>query len=581
MGTRLWRAAALAVAVLLVGSGVAWADNVQLQEINDVAVTNNARTINLLAGSPTSTGKLEFSVGATGGDGDTGCNIDLGETLTVGLTLPAGVTAAPSTMSFTACNQTQAITVSAANGASSGPGAAVITSSDTGGTYNLNPSKFDVVVTHNTPPAVEVTGFTDGQSFELGGVLPTAGCSVTDAEDTSPSAAPVSTPALNAWGLGSVSVTCSYTDGGGLFDSDTKSYSIVDTTDPTIGHGVVPTAPDGEAGWYVTAPTVTFSCSDSGSGIASCLADGATPASSAITLGDGAAQVVGGTATDNAGNTATDSVTLDVDTTDPTIGASIGAPNTNGWYDAPATVSFSCNDTTSGISVCPADETVGEGADQTVSGTAYDVAGNSASDSETGINVDLTDPTVALTGAISDGDSFYFGSVPAQPGCTAEDALSGIDGACAVAGYSTVVGTHTVTASAADLAGNDASASITYTVEPWTLEGFYQPVDMSATNLVKAGSTVPLKFEVFIGPTEVTATTAIHSFTVAKSNCTNAYAAEDAIEHYSTGGTSLRYDATGGQFVQNWKVPSGAGSCYRVTLTTDDGSSEQAFFKTR
>ena len=43
--------------------------------------------------------------------------------------------------------------------------------------------------------------------------------------------------------------------------------------------------------------------------------------------------------------------------------------------------------------------------------------------------------------------------------------------------------------------------------------------------------------------------------------------------------TSLRYDATAGQFIQNWQTPKLPGQCYRVTMTTDDGSALVAFFK--
>ena len=53
-----------------------------------------------------------------------------------------------------------------------------------------------------------------------------------------------------------------------------------------------------------------------------------------------------------------------------------------------------------------------------------------------------------------------FGAVPAAPTCTGTDQLSGPAG-CPVTGYSTAVGTHTLTATATDLAGNTARASST------------------------------------------------------------------------------------------------------------------------
>ena len=43
---------------------------------------------------------------------------------------------------------------------------------------------------------------------------------------------------------------------------------------------------------------------------------------------------------------------------------------------------------------------------------------------------------------------------------------------------------------------------------------------------------------------------------------------------------SAEYDSTTGQFIQKWKTPPGAGRCYSVTVTTADGSSLTAVFKT-
>lgn len=199
--------------------------------------------------------------------------------------------------------------------------------------------------------------------------------------------------------------------------------------------------------------------------------------------------------------------------------------------------------------------------------------------------VDTTAPTnVAFTGGgITNGASYYFGSVPAGPtGCTATDVGSGL-ASCQVTGGGTSVGPKTFTAMATDNVGLQSTATLNYTVLAWTVNGFYSPVDLNnVVNVAKAGSTVPLKFEIFSGTTELTDTTAIDAFTVARSTaCNGSYGGEDAIEQYSTGGTSLRYDTTGGQFVQNWKVPAGSGICYRVTMLADDGSSTSALFKSK
>jgi hypothetical protein len=136
-----------------------------------------------------------------------------------------------------------------------------------------------------------------------------------------------------------------------------------------------------------------------------------------------------------------------------------------------------------------------------------------------------------------------------------------------------------VSAGATDKAGNSASASATYEVLAWTLNGFYSPVDMNGVyNVVRGGSTVPLKFEVFAGTTELTDISVVQSFVQTRIVCDGSLPVDD-IEFTTTGATTLRYDATAGQFIQNWQTPRLPGQCYRVTMTTDDGSSLVAFFK--
>jgi hypothetical protein len=134
-----------------------------------------------------------------------------------------------------------------------------------------------------------------------------------------------------------------------------------------------------------------------------------------------------------------------------------------------------------------------------------------------------------------------------------------------------------VTASATDKAGNSASASATYTVLAWSLKGFYAPVVMNGVfNVVRSGSPVPLKFEVFAGPKELSDTSVVKSLTYVLVACSTG--TEDGAAS-ATGGSALRYDKAAGHFIQNWQTPRKAGACYRVTMMTRDGSSLVAFFR--
>ena len=138
-------------------------------------------------------------------------------------------------------------------------------------------------------------------------------------------------------------------------------------------------------------------------------------------------------------------------------------------------------------------------------------------------------------------------------------------------------GEHTIVLQVTDSGGLSNTDTATVTVLPWTLKGFYQPVDMNGIyNIVKGGSTVPLKFEIFAGSTELTDVAYIKSLTYTQTSC-DANAITDEIETTATGSTSLRY--ADGQFIYNWKTPKNAGKCYRVTMTTIDNSSLVAYFK--
>ncbi len=105
-------------------------------------------------------------------------------------------------------------------------------------------------------------------------------------------------------------------------------------------------------------------------------------------------------------------------------------------------------------------------------------------------------------------------------------------------------------------------------------------VELNTVNVAKAGSTVPLKFEVFKGTTELTNTGAVKAF-AQKITCPTPGSTDD-IEKYASGKTALRYDATAGQFVFNWQTPKSPGSCYEVTMSAkDDHSKITAYFRLR
>jgi hypothetical protein len=243
------------------------------------------------------------------------------------------------------------------------------------------------------------------------------------------------------------------------------------------------------------------------------------------------------------------------------------------------TVGFTATDALSGPASASKQVDVTDEGTTVVSSPEFgDGAGNTTpagAASET-VKIDKTAPADLTFVGGPTGD-FYFGSDPGTPTCEASDDVSGLD-TCVVTGGGSTVGTHSYVATATDMAGNVATKTLTYEVKPWTTSGFYAPVDLKGVlNTVKGGSTVPLKFEVF-ADSELTETTVVKSFTQTKVACDGS-STEDAIEVTSTGGTSLRYDATAGQFIQNWQTPKAPGACYVATVTFKDGSYIRANFK--
>jgi hypothetical protein len=245
-------------------------------------------------------------------------------------------------------------------------------------------------------------------------------------------------------------VTGTAVDNAGNAASVTATVNL-DKTAPTIT-ATVSQAANGN-GWNNAPVTVTFICSDVGSGMASC------PQPVTLTE-DGADQVATGTAVDNAANTATATVSVSIDRTKPLITAVRTAGNSNGWNNGNVTVTFSCADALSRVDTCPSPANLtGEGANQSTSGTALDRAGNTATVTVAGVNIDKTAPTITATIIGAKNAAGWYNSVPTIH-YTCADTLSGLATCPADRPLTSDGANQTITATAIDKAGNTTGATV-------------------------------------------------------------------------------------------------------------------------
>lgn len=290
-------------------------------------------------------------------------------------------------------------------------------------------------------------------------------------------------------GEGSHTVTYRSTDVAGNVEATNTTTINIDTEAPSISGSVSPAA--NANGWNNTPVTVSFTCGDSASGVASCTPD--------QTLSSETDTTVTGTAVDNVGHTASASVTVRIDLSAPTGAAQVPPANADGWFNAPVQVPFTCADTGgSGVASCPAPVMIaGEGAGQSVTGTVTDNAGNTAAVTPGTVSLDTTAPTIS--GAAQEPmnpNGGYTGTVHVHWTC--DDTLSGV-AACPADETVTGEGVHTVTASVTDRAGNTSTASVTIRIDadtsndPGTIHGIVRD-DVTGQPLagIKVGLYLPV-----------------------------------------------------------------------------------------
>jgi hypothetical protein len=135
------------------------------------------------------------------------------------------------------------------------------------------------------------------------------------------------------------------------------------------------------------------------------------------------------------------------------------APNGNGWFNSPVTVTFSGADATSGIAAC---SQVGYGGPDTggaaITGSCRDIAGNVSAPGSYTVRYDATAPGVSpAPDRGPDVNGWY--NHPFSVAFNGSDGTSGVDG-CSSASYSGPDnGSASVSGSCTDKAGNTGGAS--------------------------------------------------------------------------------------------------------------------------
>jgi hypothetical protein len=270
--------------------------------------------------------------------------------------------------------------------------------------------------------------------------------------------------------LGMTTVIWTATDSSGNTASATQKITVADNEPPKItipASEQVPvleaTGPDGAP--FTFHPAVTDNAGPA-------LFITVTPSLTTYPMG---VTRVTFSAADSSGNTASVNVDVTVrDTIPPVITGTITtSPNANGWFKNDVTVHFSAIDSGSGIeSITPDVIITTEGSNMNATGTATDKAGNAASITLSGINIDKTPPVINVTSPQSRN---YLTSESMIINFSMIDIQSGIAGGTATLDGNLVsnsqninlaglAGNHVFNMSATDKADNVQNTSLTFSV---------------------------------------------------------------------------------------------------------------------
>lgn len=354
-----------------------------------------------------------------------------------------------------------------------------------GALYTCYESEQTTTVTHN--PATASGSFAcstwgdngwcrGGASLNVSGSEPVSGYSITRMEGnyTGGNEAAVSCSSASCgftppqgqgtfwyWAVSSYGDTSAKNSLAYKFDSGAPSVSLS------------PSGTLGSNGWYRSNVTVTGSGSDALSGLASLLMSCGTNPCTVTAEGT---TTITATATDNAGNSGSNSITIRKDTVQPSITFNpSGTAGNGGWYRSSVSLSASGSDATSGLASlslsCGSNPcTISAQGSTGVTASASDNAGNTVNGNIT-IRIDSVAPSAALSIPAAGGaNGWHTGDVTVSvigsdpsPGSGVASLQTRLNGGAWGGASLTITtdGTHTVEGRTTDVAGNVSNTSAT------------------------------------------------------------------------------------------------------------------------
>jgi hypothetical protein len=283
------------------------------------------------------------------------------------------------------------------------------------------------------------------------------------------------------FGPGITPVSCDVTDGAGNTTTVTFDIEVFDVTGPQISVPAAPAPASTDATGFASPDLDAGVSATDNVGVAS-LSCSASPYP--LPVGP---NLVTCTAADGSGNTTIATYTITVlDATAPEISVPAAPPTVStdatGFAspDLDAGVSATDNVGVASLSCSASPYPLPVGSNQ-VNCTAEDAAGNTTTATYTITVVDATAPEILVPTAPPPvpTDATGFASPDLKTGVVANDNVGVVDLSCTVTPYPLPAGSHLVTCTATDAAGNSATASYTITVVDATAPLLVVPTDFS------------------------------------------------------------------------------------------------------